>query len=211
MLNERFWSKVDKSAAGGCWNWKSVKNNNGYGLFSVNSYVGKKLAHRLAYEDINGKIPAGIVIRHACDNPACVNPRHLLAGTQRDNSWDACARDRFPHRRLTIAQVIRIRLAYVSGVPIARVLDDFGITLANYSELVSGTSWKHILGRHGCPSLDELRAAKRSTTGAKITLDDARDIRRRLAGGETGRALAREYGITPQTVSEIKLRKIWAD
>ena len=55
MLDDRFWSKVDKDTASGCWEWTANKNNKGYGMFSVNSYVGKQLAHRLCYEDAKGK------------------------------------------------------------------------------------------------------------------------------------------------------------
>lgn len=74
-------------------------------------------AHRLSYELHKGPIPAGLIIRHTCDNPSCVNPDHLLAGTHKDNAQDCMARGRralvhAPHTRLrkvTDDQVREIR------------------------------------------------------------------------------------------------------
>jgi hypothetical protein len=50
---------------------------------------------------------------------------------------------------------------------------------------------------------------ERSPT-AKLTDDQARTLRRRLTAGETGRALAREYGVSQATVSLIRHRRAWA-
>lgn len=81
MLDDRFWSKVKKTAS--CWNWKAAKNSFGYGGFSLN---GKwKGSYRVSYEDKNGKIPEGLVIDHLCKNKSCVNPEHLEVVTQKQN------------------------------------------------------------------------------------------------------------------------------
>ncbi|MCX6644531.1 MAG: HNH endonuclease signature motif containing protein, partial [Candidatus Bathyarchaeota archaeon] len=43
---------------------------------------------RFAYKSFIGEIPNGLFILHKCDNPKCVNPEHLYAGTQKDNMQD---------------------------------------------------------------------------------------------------------------------------
>lgn len=56
------------------------------------------LAHRHAYAAAHGlevcKDLRGVVIMHSCDNPACVNPAHLSAGTQQDNITDMMRKGR---------------------------------------------------------------------------------------------------------------------
>lgn len=81
---------IDKPSK--CWNWLGVKNLQGYGKFS--QFGRTFAAHRTSYEMHKGPIPSGQVVRHACDNPSCVNPSHLLTGTRHDNMADMVARGR---------------------------------------------------------------------------------------------------------------------
>lgn len=47
--------------------------------------VRNYLAHRIVYVHYRGEIPDGYTIDHLCENPACVNPKHLEAVTHRQN------------------------------------------------------------------------------------------------------------------------------
>jgi hypothetical protein len=79
-----FWSFVNKTET--CWLWEGSKNREGYGLLRrVNETPRVKLAHRLAYEELIGPIPDGLVIDHLCRVTNCVNPAHMEPVTDRVN------------------------------------------------------------------------------------------------------------------------------
>lgn len=84
---QRFWEKVDKDSAGGCWLWKAARRN-GYGHFGISGRT-TAYAHRLSYEWLIGPIPEGLQIDHLCRNKLCVNPEHLEAVTQEVNTQRA--------------------------------------------------------------------------------------------------------------------------
>ena len=76
----------------GCWEWRGARGRGGYGLFW---HSGSNVtASRAAWVAANGPIPEGMVIRHRCDNPLCVNPDHLDIGTHGQNMMDMVERAR---------------------------------------------------------------------------------------------------------------------
>lgn len=211
MLDDRFWTKVSRPQDTDCWIWTGGKNNKGYGQFRPGGMSEKRLSHRLAYEDRNGPIPAGMVIMHACDNPACVNPDHLSAGTEKQNMTDAAMKGRNGSRKLTEAIVIALLRDYVGGMPRRELVRKYRIPYSSISDYTSGRNWQWLHGKHGCPTSDAIRDAADHRPGAKITKETAIEIRKRLADGALGIELAAEYGLHKATISDIKLRKIWGD
>lgn len=137
----RFHSKYERGA--GCWLWTACTYRNGYGQIALGREGGvarSMYAHRVAYVLAHGAIPAGMVVMHICDVPACVNPAHLKLGTQGDNNRDSATKRRTPKtrpwlRKLTDADVRVIRESDELGV---RLAERFGVSKACISQLRKG-------------------------------------------------------------------------
>ena len=134
-MDERFWSKVDKS--GDCWIWLGNKIK-GYGRF----YKDKKIikAHRYSWILANGQIPEGQIVRHICRGK-CVNPAHLELGTLKDNAQDRF-RDNTTNRKLTDAQVLEIRRRKDESQD--KLAKEFGISHQSISSLILRKTYRHI-------------------------------------------------------------------
>ena len=93
---------------GECLVWTRCFNTDGYPRASVDGNSNAKV-HRVVYELVNGPLEKGQVVRHTCDNPKCINPAHLLAGTHTDNMRDRDERERHGKSKVTKEQVRMIR------------------------------------------------------------------------------------------------------
>ena len=129
----------------GCWSViNRFRRDEGY--ITV-GYKGKRYnAHRLIYISLNGEIPSGMVIRHTCDNPACINPEHLLMGTKQDNSSDMVLRmrqsdwkDRKGRRaKLTKDQARDIKCSSKSSYELCKL---YPVTDVQIRRIKNGTRW----------------------------------------------------------------------
>lgn len=93
----------------------------------------------------------GLEVRHRCDNPSCVNPRHLEIGTHADNMRDMAERRRAnpcrgsSHKLAKLTEqdipIIRRMLASESQSHVARV---FGVDKALIGRISRSQSWSHV-------------------------------------------------------------------
>ena len=95
-LYQRFWEKVIRGESNECWVWTGEKVG-GYGRIRVRGR--KESANRVSWLIHCGEIPTGLHVCHVCDNPPCVNPKHLWLGTVKDNMEDMMRKGRHGSRR----------------------------------------------------------------------------------------------------------------
>jgi len=102
---------------------------------------------RMIYEECFGIIPKGMVTRHKCNNPKCINPEHLTTGTDFDNCHDREGTDTWPAgekngaHKLTAVQVEQIRKEYRYGLSRA-LAAKYGVSRSLITGITSGRFWK---------------------------------------------------------------------
>lgn len=140
----RFLSNVDQKSPDDCWNWLGSTNTCGYGKFPIDNT--SVMAHRVAWIVKNGPIPDGLIVRHKCDNRKCVNPNHLIPGTQQDNSDDRVSRGRSArgernHSKLKESQVREMRALKESGVATRALGRLFGVSSSTARHIIKRKKW----------------------------------------------------------------------
>lgn len=158
-LHERFLEKVDREGpihevlGTACWVWLGTRTSRGYGHISVGSRKERRTiyAHRYALESALGRdLEVSECALHRCDNPWCVNPEHLLAGSQADNMRDMRSKGRarkvrgseHPKAKLTLAIVQELRTRRAGGTTIAELATELGMSQSAVSQAVRGETWR---------------------------------------------------------------------
>lgn len=139
-----------------CKLWTGFRNPKGYGR---TKHKDKNvLVHRMAYCEHHGlKIEDidGIVIRHKCDNPACIEPTHLQPGTVADNNRDKILRGRavnppkvrgeaHSQARLSENQVREVKRLLALGLKSTKISEYLGVSRGCIRGIQTGANWKHI-------------------------------------------------------------------
>ena len=135
---------------GKCWEWRASKVTSGYGQIKGQAPFGKRLkAHRVSYEIHKGPIPDGMFVMHTCDNPGCVNPDHLRAGTHSDNMRDMASkkRSRGGGRYHPVDQD-KIAGDYARGITVAKIIEENDTTLDTIYRLVEERGLDRRRGRY---------------------------------------------------------------
>ena len=89
-IEQRIAHRTRRDPLSGCWIWQGSTQRQGYGTVGYGDRTW--LAHRLAWTEQHGPIPAGKILCHRCDERRCVNPDHLFLGDWRLNMADLKAK-----------------------------------------------------------------------------------------------------------------------
>jgi len=160
-----FWERVEKKGPSDCWPWTGTVGRHGRGS---TSFLGKSLtAPRKAYIITHGDIPSHLCVCHSCDNPNCVNPKHLWLGTQAENVADMDAKgrrgaargDNHPWRKkphlikrgseqsrakLNESQVVQIRQLADKGISRVDIASQFNVSKSLINAIVWRKVWTHV-------------------------------------------------------------------
>lgn len=144
---EEVWLQVKVGGEDECWPWQGGKTEGGYGTF------GQTTAHRYIFVMLHGPLAKGLKVCHSCDNPGCCNPKHLWAGTQKQNLADMDAKGRrgdsakhgeaHGRAKLTWKIVDKIRSRYAKGKATQMELAaEYGVGQNAISHLLNCKTWR---------------------------------------------------------------------
>lgn len=130
---------------GECMEWQGPATN-GYGRVQI---AGKPVGvHREVLRLATGVEP--LVCMHTCDNPLCINPDHLRAGTPQENTGDMVAKrrhafgEKHPNRKLSPSDVLEIRAALDAGMSKSKLAKKYAVSRATIYAIQWSRTWKHL-------------------------------------------------------------------
>lgn len=151
---KRFFKNIDVACNAPCWVWIGCPSRDRHVQVNVNGRM--EYAHRWAYKLFQSNDIDNKVIMHTCDNPRCVNPIHLIVGTQKDNIQDAVkkgrvsrthqpCKEKHPCHKLTQQQVNDIRTEYKwhdSACGIYGLSKKYNTSPRNIHYIITNKTWK---------------------------------------------------------------------
>lgn len=141
---ERFWGLVTKGEEDDCWEWAGARHRQGYGHFRTTNVMAKGFAHRFSYFLHKGAFDPDLHVLHECDNPPCVNPKHLFLGNHQDNMQDAAKKGKFSRfAPETILRVVELRRKGLKGSEVSKIT---GVCQSVVCWIMKGRVWSHLTG-----------------------------------------------------------------
>jgi DNA-binding transcriptional regulator YiaG len=210
---DRFWKSVTKTD--GCWLWNAGCDRDGYGVFDAFIHgIKTKKAHRFSHMLSTGEVlDRNVFVMHSCDNPQCVNPSHLSSGSAAENTADMIRKGRHVNGRKS--QLLKVQK--VSDAQVVEILKD-------------PRSYDDIAASYGIHR-QSIVAIKGRTTRQGVQVDESQIVRRKRGAAGEARSktlteadirfirdtdmrntdIAAKYGVSQQTICDIRKRRSWKD
>lgn len=195
---------------------------NGYGYMYFNGR--EQPTHRVVLTLTNKFTPTTRdYALHNCDNPSCVNPKHLRWGTPKDNANDMVKRGRqnlnpplgeAAHKSiLTNRQVLRIKKMLAQGSASCTISRKYKISQCAITDIKMGRTWAHIKKETGRPFVFKKTGiqlgekASRSKLKNKQVLEIKKALKTPYIGINLD--LAKKYKVSRGAISLIRMGKNW--
>jgi hypothetical protein len=213
-VRDRIAGYVRVDAASGCHVWTGPADQNGYAMMSVLDRH-RRVSRMVLATKLGRVLLAKECALHACDNPPCVNPEHLFAGTRADNSLDMRRKGRSPrgerqgNAKLSEADVSAILESTASNRSLA---ERFGVTAGQISTIRAGKRWPHVSRPSEFFELNEARKAANLRRGARINTAKLTEeiVKEILSSPLKSSELALQLGVPASCIRTVRRGGSWA-
>ena len=133
----------------GCWNcFSHGRHTFGYPQMR---YRGKMiLVMKYLWMQEHGCLDHGLVMRHTCDNPNCINLDHIIIGSRYDNVRDMVDRNRQAigesvwSSKLCEKDIVVIRELHRSGLSSPKIAEKYNVHKSTILRVINGKTWSHV-------------------------------------------------------------------
>ncbi|MEG4859270.1 HNH endonuclease [Microcoleus sp. K1-B6] len=187
----------------GCIIFSGGKDGQGYGRYWKNGKL-KSVTRAVLAEKLGYELPTSMDACHTCDNPSCINPEHLWAGTRTQNLLDASKKGRtqgkshpLSNAKLDWEKVREIRQKLAAGERMKDVAQEYSVGRKTIHDIKYHVTWKEAGEEVPVPRMG-------GYLDRKLTFEQALEVRKRIRARESISKIADDFGVSSSVISDIK-------
>lgn len=193
-------------------------NPDGYRTVNLSRspFTSKFTVHSLVAQAFIGDRPQGFHVNHIDGCKTNNSASNLEYCSHKDNInhavsiglWDGMIAENHCLAKLRDSDIPIIRSRLSAGDTYKQIAVDYGVAGHTIACITKGLTWKSIPDDALSPCSPRKRVGA-DHHGSKLRDSDIPVIRDRIASGHVLKAIAKDYGVDPATILNIKLGKIW--